>query len=96
MRGSNLRVPLPALGVANQTISRALSFRTRRIEPNRLFMWTATRWFTMSPPPEKQGVQVVDNQRNVPVLFLGSLPPPGGVEVLTNNNATLTTCFPAG
>jgi hypothetical protein len=26
-------------------------------------------------PPEKQGAQVVDNQRNVPVLFLGSLLP---------------------
>src|ERR1039458_8158213 len=27
--------------------------------------------------PEKQDAQVVDNQRNVPVLFLGSLPPAG-------------------
>ena len=28
-------------------------------------------------PPEKQDAQTVDNQRNVPVLFLGSLPPAG-------------------
>jgi hypothetical protein len=27
--------------------------------------------------PEKQDAQAVDNQRNVPVLFLGSLPPAG-------------------
>ena len=30
------------------------------------------------PPPEKQDAQVVDNQRNVPVLFLESLPHLGG------------------
>jgi hypothetical protein len=29
------------------------------------------------PPPEKQDAQVVDNQRSVPVLFLGSLPSAG-------------------
>jgi hypothetical protein len=29
------------------------------------------------PPPEKQDAQVVDNQRNIPVLFLESLPPAG-------------------
>jgi hypothetical protein len=30
-----------------------------------------------TPPPEKQDAQTVDNQRNVRVLFLGSLPPAG-------------------
>jgi hypothetical protein len=28
-------------------------------------------------PPEKQDAQVVDNQRNIPILVLGSLPPAG-------------------
>lgn len=31
----------------------------------------------MTPPPEKQDAQVVDNQVNVLVLFLESLPPAG-------------------
>jgi hypothetical protein len=39
------------------------------------------------PPPEKQDAQIVDNQRNRPVLFLESLPPPGGVGVLTSREA---------
>jgi len=30
---------------------------------------------TELPPPEKQDAQVVDNQRNCPVMFLESLPP---------------------
>ena len=41
----------------------------------------------MMPPPEKQDAQVVDNQRNRPILFLESLPPPGGVGVLTSREA---------
>jgi hypothetical protein len=34
-------------------------------------------------PLKKQDLHVIDNQRNSPVLFVESLPPPGGVGVLT-------------